>query len=100
MRNMKINDIEYHKQELHKISEQIKQLRKDSGLPKRSGDDIILHKLLQNYRHWVTRVKTGKNVHRAKYARGRIKVFYKLKISKTFHQAIIVALKNAGKNDK
>lgn len=96
---MIIKDLEYHKQELHKISEQIKQLRKDSGLPKRSGDDIILYRLLQNYKHWVTRTRTGKNIHRAKYARKRIKTFYKLELSKTFHQGIIIALLNNKKNE-
>ena len=98
---MIIKDIEYHKKALHEISEQIKQLRKDSGLPKRSGDDIILHKLLKNYQYWVTRAKTNKNIHMAKYARKKIKTFYRLGISKTFHQAIIVALmKNEDKNEK
>ena len=98
---MIIKNLEYHKQELHKISEQIKQLRKDSGLPKRSGDDIILHKLLKNYQYWVTGAKTNKNIHRAKYARKRIKAFYSLETSKAFHQGIIVALMNQeNKNDK
>ena len=81
---------------MHEISEKIKQLRKDSGMPKRSGDDMILHKLLKNYQYWATRAKTGKNANRAKYARKRIKTFYALEISKSFHQGIIVALiKNA-----
>ena len=98
---MRIKDIEYHKQELHKISEQIKRLRKDSGLPKRSGDDIILHKLLKNYQYLVTRDKTNKNIHRAKYARKRIKTLYRLELSKAFHQGIIVALMNSkSKNEK
>ena len=98
---MRIKDIEYHKQELHKISEQIKRLRKDSGLPKRSGDDIILHKLLKNYQYWVTGAKTNKNIHRAKYARKRIKIFYRLELSKAFHQGIIMALmNNKSKNEK
>ena len=98
---MIIKDIEYHKKALHEISEQIKQLRKDSGLPKRSGDDIILHKLLKNYQYWVTRAKTNKNIHRAKYARKRIKIFYSLETSKAFHQGIIVAHMNQeNKNGK
>ena len=89
---MTIKDLEHHKKALHEISEQIKQLRKDSGLPKRSGDDIILHKLLKNYQYWIARTKTNKNIHRAKYARKRIKTFYRLEISKAFHQGIVVAL--------
>src|SRR3989344_3572138 len=95
---MIIKNLEYHKQELHKISEQIKQLRKDSGLPKRSGDDIILHKLLKNYQYWVTRAKTNKNISRAKYARKKIKTFYRLEISKAHHQAVIIALIKNAKN--
>jgi len=98
---MKIKDLEYHKKELHETSEQIKQLRKDSGMPKRSGDDGLLYRLLHSYKYWVTRAKTGKNIHRAKYARKRIKAFYRLELSKTFHQAVIVMLiKNEGKNGK
>ncbi len=95
---MIIKDVEYHKKALHEISEQIKQLRKGSGLPKRIGDDIILHKLLKNYQYWVTRAKTNKNINRAKYARKKIKTFYRLEISKSFHQGIIIALIKNAKN--
>ena len=103
---MKIKNLEYHKQELHKIAEEIKELRKDLGLSKRSSDDMILYRLLQDYKYWVTRIKTGKNINRAKYIRKRIKTFYKLAISKTFHQTAIVIMmkelgtKNDGENDK
>ena len=89
---MIIKNLDYHKVELHKVAKQIKQIKKDSGLPKRSGDEMILYRLLHSYRYWVTRTKTGKNIHRAKYARKRIKVFYMLMLSKTFHQTVIVML--------
>jgi len=98
---MIIKNLEYHKQELHKIAEEIKELRKDLGLPKRSSNDMILLRLLHSYKYWATRTKTGKNIHRAKYVRKRIRTFYKLAISKMFHHAIIVALmKNDDKNEQ
>lgn len=44
---MIIKNLEYYKKALHEISEQIKQLRNDSGLPKRSGKQ--LENLQQHY---------------------------------------------------
>lgn len=93
---MKSNNLDYHKKELHNVTEQIKQLKKDLGLSKRTNEDMILYRLLQNYKYWVIRAKTGKNTHRAKYARKRIRIFFKLVMSKTFHQTSIVAIKNRG----
>jgi len=96
---MIIKNLEYHKKELHQVTEQIKQLRKSIGLAKRSGDDMILHRLLQSYKYWVTRTKKGKNINRAKYIRKRIKIFYKLMLCKTIHQTVIVMMmKNAKEN--
>lgn len=89
---MIIKDLDYHKKGLHDVTEQIKKLRKDLGLPKRSSDDIILHKLLQSYKYWATRTKTGKNINRVKYSRKRIKTFHRLLLCKTVHQTIIVML--------
>jgi hypothetical protein len=90
---MKNNNLDYHKKELHRISEEIKGIRKGLGLSKRTNEDMMLYRLLQNYKYWITRAKTGKNIHRAKYARKRIRAFFKLVVSKTFHQASIVAIK-------
>lgn len=94
---MAITNLGYHKQELHKIAEEIKELRKDLGLPKRISDDMVLYRLLHSYKYWVTRAKTGKNIHRAKYARKRIRVFYRLSLSRIFHQTAIVMLMKGAK---
>lgn len=92
MDKMIIRDLEYHKEELHKVTEEIKQLRKSLGIAKRSSDDEILYKLLKNYKYWVTRTMKGKNINRAKYVRKKIKTFYKLALSKAFHQSAVIMM--------
>ena len=89
---MIIKDLEYHKEELHKFTEEIKQLRKSLGITKRRGNDEILHNLLRSYKYWITRVKKGKNINGAKYVRKRIIIFYNLMLCKMFHQSIIVMM--------
>lgn len=89
---MVIKDLEYHKEELHKVTEEVKQLRKSLGIAKRSSDDKILYRLLKNYKYWVNGVKKGRNINRAKYVRKRIMIFYKLALSKAFHQSAVIMM--------
>jgi len=96
---MVIKDLEYHKEELHKVTGDVKQLRKSLGIAKRSSDDEILYRLLKNYKYWVNRVKKGRNINREKYVRKRIMIFYKLALSKAFHQSIIVMRLKNGKKE-
>lgn len=91
-RKIEVKDLEYHKKELHEVTEKIKQLRRSLGIAKRSSDDDILYKLLNNYKYWVTRVRKGKNINRTKYAKKKIKTFYKLGLSKAFHQSAVIIL--------
>ena len=89
---MRIKNLEYHKKELHKISEKIKQLKKSLDMSKRKRGEDILDKLLKSYKYWIRQTKTQANTNRVGYIKNKIKDFYKLNIAKIFHQSAIVAL--------
>lgn len=96
---MRIKDLEYHKKELHKISEKIKQLKKDFNITKRKKSEEILFKLLDNYKYSITR-KDQKDIKKRNYVRNKINLFYKLTIAKVFHQSVIVMLLKYNKRRK
>ena len=96
---MRIKDLEYHKKELHKISEKIKQLKKDFNIAKRKKSEEILFKLLDNYKYSITR-KDQKDIKKRNYVRNKINLFYKLTIAKVFHQSVIVMLLKYNKRRK
>ena len=89
---MKAKDLEYHKKELHNITEHINQLRKSLGMVKRISEEQIFSKLLKHYEYWASKPRSGKNIGRIKYARKKVKTFYKLMLNKIFHQSAIVIL--------
>jgi len=97
---IKIRDLEYHKKELHKVTEKINQLRKNLGMTKRRSNDEILCKLLKNYEYWAARAKIRKNINRTGYARKKIKTLHKLGLSNIFHQSAVVLLMNKSKRRK
>ncbi len=97
---IKIRDLEYHKKELHEVTEKINQLRKNLGITKRRSNDEILCKLLKNYEYWAARTRIWKNINKIRYARKKIKTFYKLRLSKIFHQSAVVLLMNKSKRRK
>ena len=97
---MKVQDLKYHKEELHKVSEEIKQLKKDVGITKRKKSEEILDRLLKNYRYWVSRAKTKANINRVGYIKNKIKDFYRFNLSRVFHQSAIVVLMKTKKERK
>jgi len=97
---MRIKDLEYHKKELHKISEKIKKLKKDLKISKRKKGEEILYKLLDGYRYSLTKKDLKKDKKLKGYVRNKINLFYKLSVSKIFHQSVIVMLMKFDKGGK
>jgi len=89
---MKVKNLEYHRRELHKVSEKIKKLKKDLSITKRKKGEEILYKLLDKYRYSLTKKDLKKDKNLRGYVRNKINLFYKLSVSKVFHQSVIVML--------